>query len=237
MKGEARRDVETQQRTSIVLKAPPGMSRALQNKSKWDNRHKCLLWTVEWILEDGSKVYGNCQETRTITEAFANAVGKRMMRSQQKGVSKTWVSTQSLESESATENQNNSTLHSTSHPVSTSNTENHFYLHRPNLPSDVKAVIPLQPDAVIKDAICDRVLIEFPTIFVLRVSQENLQNPFITEEEYLKQNGSGSPTTMSEALQQRSTANENDQDLTGFESTLKLDGEKLAEALQNDLRT
>lgn len=66
IKGEARRDVETQQRTAIVLKAPPGMSRALQNKSKWDNRHKCLLWTVEWILDNGTKVLGNCQETRSI---------------------------------------------------------------------------------------------------------------------------------------------------------------------------
>ena len=74
VKGEARREAEIQQTGAIVFKAPPGMSRALQNKSKWDNRHKCLLWTVEWILEDGTKVFAKCQQRRNIQEAFNSSV-------------------------------------------------------------------------------------------------------------------------------------------------------------------
>jgi hypothetical protein len=188
-KGEARRDAETQQRNAIVLKAPAGMSRALQNKSKWDNRHKCLLWTVEWILENGSKVLGNCQETRTIREAFANAVGKRKMRNQQSSAVKRTIIAEDLEPKSISESQQDSSSNSAAFSEQVSNVEHHFYLHRPNLPSNVRCVIPLMPDAIIRDVILHKVLVEFPTIFVLSVSKEKLREPFITEEEYIKQHG------------------------------------------------
>ena len=198
VKGEARRDAETQQRAAIVLKAPWGMSRALQNRSKWDTRHKCVLWTIEWILENESKVLGNCQETRTVIEAFGNAVGKRKMESQQSCDLGSTIHTHCANSEAVSENQKNSFSTSAAHAESTSSPEHHFYLHRPNLPSNVKCVIPLQPDAVIKDIIRDRVLIEFPTIFVLNIPQEKLRKPFITEEEHLKQYGDGRSATASE---------------------------------------
>lgn len=187
VKGEARRDVEIQGRAAIVLRAPPGMSRALQNKSKWDNRHKCLVWTVEWILEDEAKVYGNCQETRTIAQAFANAVGRRKLPSRQGCTSQTTMSrTEDHGIKSTVEHRGNG-----GPSQSASHEEYHFYLHRPNLPSNVRCVIPVEPDAIIKDIIRDRVLIEFPTIFVLSHSNDTLQTPFITEEEYLKLHGAG----------------------------------------------
>lgn len=186
VKGEARRDSEIQQRAAIVLRAPPGMSRALQNKSKWDNRHKCLVWTVEWILENGAQVFTNCQETRTITEAFANAVGRRKVQSRQIHASKIMSSEQDLDIKSIDEQQRSDGSDSAAYAESTPHAENHFYLHRPNLPSHVRCLIPVQPGARIKDVIRDRVLIEFPTIFVLGACQEKLQEPFITEEEYLK---------------------------------------------------
>lgn len=192
MKGEARRDAETQQRTAVVLKAPPGMSRALQNKSKWDNRHKCLHWTVEWILDNGTKVLGNCQETRSIREAFVNAVGKRKMNGQQSGASKTVAGTDNANFAPLSEGQNINSASAVVDTVSTSEIEQHFYLHRPNLPSNVRCVIPLQPDAAIKDVLRDRMLIEFPTIFVSAVSKDKLQPPFITEEEHIKNHGNES---------------------------------------------
>ncbi len=186
VKGEARRDAEIAQRGALVLKAPPGMSRALQNKSKWDNRHKCLLWTVEWVLENGSRVFGNCQETRTITEAFINAVGRRRMEPQQGRDSKPTFNAQDVTTKSPITDERNSSVESVRHEKSTSIIGSHFYLHRPNLPSNIRCVIPLQPDAVIKDVIQNRVLNEFPTIFVLGASKEELQEPFITEEDCMK---------------------------------------------------
>ncbi|ERF74285.1 hypothetical protein EPUS_01972 [Endocarpon pusillum Z07020] len=223
VKGEARRDVEIGQRGAIVLRAPPGMSRALQNKSKWDNRHKCLLWTVEWILENGSRVFGNCQETRTITEAFTNAVGRRKVQSQQAPASTATLKAQDV--------------NLVGHEKSTSSTGHHFYLHRPNLPSNVRCVIPLQPDAVIKDVIQDRVLNEFPTIFVLGASKEKLQKPFITEEEYMEKRGSGPPTIVPGGPMAGRTADDRGEGLDGLRSAQELNERQIKEVLQKDLGT
>jgi hypothetical protein len=235
VKGEARRDVEIQQRAAIVLKAPPGMSRALQNKSKWDNRHKCLLWTVEWVLEDGLKVLGNCQETRTISEAFANAVGKRRMKAQQSFADKPTSSTQGTDSKSVSEFRNGSTSNSAAPSETTSSAEHHFYLHRPNLPSDFKCLVPIQPEALVKDAIRDRVLIEFPTIFVLRAPKDRLQRPFITEEVYLHEHGKSPLVIVSDAPNGKLVSNDNDQDFSVRSSIPERDEKMIEEVLQNDL--
>jgi hypothetical protein len=230
-KGEARRDAETQQRKAIVLKAPAGMSRALQNKSKWDNRHKCLLWTVEWILDNGSNVLGNCQETRTIREAFANAVGKRKMRNQQSPAVKTTVSAQYLEPKSASESQQDNFSNPAALTEPASNVEHHFYLHRPNLPSNVRCVIPLMSDATIKDVMLDKVLVEFPTIFVLSISKEKLQEPFITEEEYIKQHGN----VVSETSNFKMAGNKELLNSPG--PALRQDEAKIKDEIQEDLGT
>jgi hypothetical protein len=197
-----------------VLRAPPGMSRAMQNKSKWDNRHKCVLWTVEWVLEDGWKVFGNCQETRTIQDAFVNAVGKRRMQGQQSSVPKSAVG-----SKPASECPAGSGTGGEPRPSA----ETHFYLHRPNLPSNAKCVIPIQPDAVVKDVVRDRVLIEFPTIFVSSASEEKLQNPFITEAEYIKQHGNEPLKDVAEILKGNVMKGKQEEDGTSHEPLLKLE--------------
>ncbi|KAF7512993.1 hypothetical protein GJ744_011259 [Endocarpon pusillum] len=237
VKGEARRDVEIAQRGAIVLRAPPGMSRALQNKSKWDNRHKCLLWTVEWVLEDGSRVFGNCQETRTITEAFINAVGRRKVQSQQAPASKATLKAQDVGSRSIIGGEKNHSMDLVGHEESTSSTGHHFYLHRPNLPSNVRCVIPLQPDAVIKDVTQDRVLNEFPTIFVLGASKEKLQKPFITEEEYMGKRENGAPTMVPGGPMAGRTADDRGEGLDGLPSAQKLNGRQIKELLHKDLGT
>ena len=237
MKREARRDVEIAQRGAIVLRAPPGMSRALQNKSKWDNRHKCLLWTVEWVLENGSSVFGNCQETRTITEAFTNAVGRRKVQSQQAPASKATLNAQDVSSWSIIGGEKNSSVDLVGHEKSTSSTGHHFYLHRPNLPSNVRCVVPLQPDAVIKDVTQDRVLNEFPTIFVLDASKEKLQKPFITEEEYMEKRRNGPPTRVPGRPMAGRTADDHEEGLDGLRSAQELNERQIKEVLQKDLGT
>jgi hypothetical protein len=232
VKGEARRDAEIEQRAAIVLRAPSGMSRALQNKSKWDNRHKCLLWTVEWVLEDGSKVLGNCQETRTISEAFANAVGKRRMKAQQSFANRPTHSAQDTDSQPVSEIRNPSASSSAPPPETNSSTEHHFYLHRPNLPSDIKCLVPLQPATLIRKAIQDRVLIEFPTIFVLGASKHGLQKPFVTEEDYLHEHGKRPPVIASDAPHRGLVLNDNDQDSVVRRKLPERDEKMIEEVLQ-----
>lgn len=246
VKGEARRDEEIQERGAIVMKAPSGMSRALQNKSKWDYRHKCVMWTVEWVLENGDKVYGNCQESRTITEAFDNAIGSRKMRKLQSRPSDAKSSTQIPDcGHSERQERKEIPLGSAAAAGSASSSPLHFYLHRPNLPSNVKCLIPLQPDAPVKEVIRNRVLIEFPTIFVLNVSEEHLSTPFVTEENYLKQQ-TEMPTTCgsetnelpeSETKKPPVTFNDHPPELDAHEVPFGVDEQQVIEVLQRDLGT
>ncbi|KAH2635891.1 hypothetical protein KXW54_002714 [Aspergillus fumigatus] len=53
-----------------VIRAPRGMSRNKANASKWNPKHKCLSWTVEWITANGKKVTRNCLESCTLAEAY-----------------------------------------------------------------------------------------------------------------------------------------------------------------------
>jgi hypothetical protein len=60
-----------------VVKAPAGLTRSKQNKTHWHNRHKCITWTVEWILQDGRRVLANVQGGKDVFDAFTNAVGRK----------------------------------------------------------------------------------------------------------------------------------------------------------------
>jgi hypothetical protein len=61
-----------------------------------------------------------------------------------------------------------------------------FYLHCPNTPSAVKSLIPVNPNATIAEVVKERLLLEFPTIFILYDPPEMLPEPFILEADYAK---------------------------------------------------
>ncbi|KMW67710.1 hypothetical protein BDDG_12266 [Blastomyces dermatitidis ATCC 18188] len=57
-----------------VVRAPRGMSREKQNMSHWHKKHKCLNWTIEWILADDSqsqKAISKCLESTAVATAFS----------------------------------------------------------------------------------------------------------------------------------------------------------------------
>jgi hypothetical protein len=64
-----------------------------------------------------------------------------------------------------------------------------FYLHCPNTPSAIKSLVPINPNATIADVVKERLLLEFPTIFILYDPPEMLPEPFILEADYAKQYG------------------------------------------------
>ncbi|OJD22701.1 hypothetical protein ACJ73_05948 [Blastomyces percursus] len=57
-----------------VVRAPRGMSREKQNMSHWHKKHKCLNWTIEWILADDrqiQKAISKCLESTSVATAFS----------------------------------------------------------------------------------------------------------------------------------------------------------------------
>lgn len=170
-------------------------------------------------------------------EAFINAVGKRKMNGQQSGALRIVASTEDANSNSGSKSRNVKSMGAVVDAVSHSNIERqHFYLHRPNLPSNFRCVIPLQPDATIKDVLRDRVLIEFPTIFVSATSKDKLQPPFITEEEHIKNRGNQSIISAPEAQKLRCIADGIDEQFTGPHPPPELDKEKMEDVTQIDLQ-
>ena len=60
-----------------------------------------------------------------------------------------------------------------------------FYLHHPSLPSKNTVLIPLSPDATLATSLTNRLVLEFPTIYVLSQHQGNgLPDGFISEDDY-----------------------------------------------------
>lgn len=67
-----------------VVKAPTGLTRSKRNKTHWDKRHGCVMWTVEWVLQNDQKVLANVRGGRTVGDAFTNGVGKRGLQRKRK---------------------------------------------------------------------------------------------------------------------------------------------------------
>ena len=78
-----------------------------------------------------------------------------------------------------------------------------------------------------KDAIRGRVLSEFPTIFALSLPRQKLQKSFITEEEYLNQNGNEPLNAVSDSLMSRCPADNHDQELSPLSAVAVLDEERI----------
>jgi hypothetical protein len=236
VKGQRRTNIEIENSGAIVLKAPEGMSRNKQNKSRWNMKHRYFSWTVEWILPDGSKSLANIQASRTVAEAFTHTVGGKALRKRKR--TEEDAVTQPRRKDSVLEPQEESETNAKecleapnlkeAKPGNNLLSGLHFYLHCPNTPSAIKSVIPIDPDAKIADIVKERLLIEFPTFFILYDTSEMLAKPFILEADYAKQYGdqASSIPSMDTA---HGTAEEQDQ------VPSDIDEKGLLEVLQKDL--
>jgi len=106
----------------------------------------------------------------------------------------------------------------------------YFYLHRPNAVAKYKCLIPLRPQDTISDALRDRTVVEFPTIYVLEQSPGQLLEPYVTEEEYLQKHESEMPADL--PLFNTSTDDEVEPLLAET-----IDESKVLEVLQQDLKS
>lgn len=62
----------------------------------------------------------------------------------------------------------------------------YFYLHRPRTRSKLPVLIPISPDKTITETLRDRIVLEFPTIYVLTEAPESMpREKFMLDEEYI----------------------------------------------------
>lgn len=179
-------------------------------------RLNTLIWTVEWILKDGTSKIGSCPANIPIGKAysspFSNAEpagkkGKRR-RSRRAVSSSSDVSSKLINSPPLPSV--DSFPHTTSavtvkpqksptliRPVVESLSPSpklqpsapktlHFYLLHPGTPSPTRVLIPLSPDSTLASSLRHRVVLEFPTVYALRFAPHELPTGFITEEKYFR---------------------------------------------------
>lgn len=105
-----------------------------------------------------------------------------------------------------------------------------FYLHRPHTPSSQPTIlIPLPPSETLSSALRGRVVLEFPTIYVLNESIDNLRAGFVTEEEYLKAQKKEDLVFKTDGVEDEEELEEGEIDVEG------IDEKKVLEVLRRDL--
>lgn len=105
----------------------------------------------------------------------------------------------------------------------------HFYLHRPNTPSNFKCLIPISPFSTIRDTLRGRTLLEFPTIHIRDESPDHLSKPYIAEKNYNEMYGSEIPIELPTFASKDIPVAEGSHDLG------VIDEKKVLEVLQKDL--
>ena len=70
--------------------------------------------------------------------------------------------------------------------ITTEASSPHHYLHAPRLPSMYPVLIPLLPDATLSESLQGRLVLEYPTIYVLADQPEKLPHKYVTEEMFFK---------------------------------------------------
>lgn len=150
------------------------------------DRHKCLNWSVEWIVPStGQKIVRPCLETIPLKEAY----------------DRNFPAPKSEINNIPTEEQRPS-----SEDINM-NTDSHrniyFYLHRHRAATINIVLVPLQPSATLRDVLRGKSVLEFPTIYILnddlhrrlrdaKTSDANMSAPsmnkgkFVLEEVYLR---------------------------------------------------
>lgn len=188
-----------------LVRAPAGLSRRKMNHSRvhpkyvffpcrrdrnnelTGDRHKCLNWSVEWIVPStGQKIVRPCLETTPLKEAY-----DRVFPVPKSDIGNIPTDEQKPSTEDINENAN-------------SHRSIYFYLHRHRAATNNTVLAPLQPSATLRDVLRGRNVLEFPTIYVLNddlrrqegdtkptdeivsTSTSTAKRKFVLEEFYLK---------------------------------------------------
>ncbi|KAL8792113.1 MAG: hypothetical protein Q9195_005288 [Heterodermia aff. obscurata] len=325
-KGEIPMKAAIEKCGAIVERAPEGMARQKQNATLWDRKKHRLIWTVEWIQDDGHRECGQCSEFDTLSAAFtahtqskkpkeasnhgdeASRKRKRKRRtgcnasSPTTGPSSThdpmvtapadesptktgstapeqsWSSDlkdaapaerNNLHRNSKLESQNLDSLitegastEAISNDISLLKSDDagqqqrplpnhpdepsveamaserlvhslHFYLHVPRVPSPQPVLIPLPPDSTLFTCLRNRLVLEFPTIYVLPYPKSELPASYLTEEVFDKRMQQES---FRESVMAKLTGNEEGEIEEPIKQEENIDTRKIQEVLQRDVK-
>ena len=194
----------------MVEHAPVGMARQKLNKTQWNGTNHCISWTVEWIDRAGKRTHVRCDDTLTVADAHARAVQqntqstnkKRKRDASQKATTEESrltskqdpaLQTSVLETSSTQKAENVEGPISVSNPLANRADEAsplqeplHFYLCKTHTRSIHTVLIPLASSDTISTCLKNRIILEFPTIYVLPSSPDLLPEPYISESQYFR---------------------------------------------------
>lgn len=232
----------------------------------WVCRHKCLSWTVEWIPSSGEKRVCNSLETRTLAQAYdgvhplpkeerPNWDPTREGKPEQQNT----TSTVDGQTEATTSNAATTTTEPAANPEKQPASETtetfaepaeenasnppigphrglYFYLHRPRTTTKKPVLIPISPGTTLANALRERTVLEFPTIYVLPDSADTLAtdeetSQFILEEEYLR---TAAPEETAES-EDEGPGMDKDAGQLGSVDIENVDEQKVLEVLKQDL--
>ncbi|KAL9585480.1 MAG: hypothetical protein Q9212_001513 [Teloschistes hypoglaucus] len=213
-KGEIPLRAAIQQNRVIVDRAPKGMSRQKQNNTYWDSRKKRIVWTVEWVHKDGSREIGQCPDSEALNVAYvritasspSQKTGKaelqqRLQKKRRLNAENPIMTAQlavtpskndyasAITTGGSPEHPTQSLIISTQPSPSSSQSqlqELYFYLLLPSTPTSYRVLIPLIAQEPLAQALTDRFILEFPTIYALNQPPDRLPTGFKTEGEYLR---------------------------------------------------
>ncbi|KAA8652828.1 hypothetical protein EYZ11_007205 [Aspergillus tanneri] len=247
-----------------VVRAPKGMSRSKNNGSRWHPKLKCLNWMAEWIMPDGQKRSRNCLESSTIADAFDRVYPLPKQEREKKKKEEEQTSDQGAEKDQRPGSESRDTLLSSdavtfpqaatpvidgeAQPEDTPTDEQSstqmaevtahrnffFYLHRPRTATKQTVLIPLPPRMNFTTALRGHTVLEFPTIYVLHESPDEVlskreESKFLLEEEYVRAHPNPEPELGEIAVESDT------QLLPGSKDLTNIDEKKVLEVLKKDL--
>lgn len=203
-------ELEVASRGIQIVRAPKALSRSKQNKTHWAGNANCVMWTIEWICQDGEKRTTNIHETKSIEEAYIGVFGKSYGKKshgvkrkraredieKQEHAEDTQVQTshaENPEAEHESKTSDSVPMSTEENIVSPTQSIRYYYLHRPNTEAKYKCLVPIPSDAILKETFSNRTFVEFPTIYIRGESPDQLREPFISEERYVEKYGTDIP--------------------------------------------
>lgn len=209
-----------------VIRAPKGLSRSKQNKTRWNGAINAVMWTVEWISNDGTKTLMNGEDSRLICDLYTKSAGKKSNK-RKRTLSHSDSNAPSDPTGQVSDNVNDTSSEDVK-PEDEKLRGLFFYLHHPLTTSNVKCLIPITKNNSLRSVLQNRTIIEFPTMYVLNQPPNQLSKGFMLQEDYEAQHGSNLPINIS--MPEEGEIHEN----TGL-ITSGIDPAKVLQVLAQDL--
>jgi len=181
-----------------IHRAPTGMSREKVNQTRWHPKHKCILWTLEWIHPDQSKELGQCRETSPLSTTYHELLLQKRSSKKRKTQGTESYNSSKLPLSPAVTIEAGEVVHPNAplnaqhrstdiHENYRTSSQYYFYLVKPFTSGLTRVLVPVSPSYPLASCLGGNEIFEFPTIQVLGQPPTSLPKGFDLEEEYVVQ--------------------------------------------------